>query len=149
MARKCKRRRSMAEMNVVPYIDVMLVLLVIFMVTAPMLQSGVEINLPDTNAKAINTNNQTPIIISVNEHGNYFNDEGSQIRITELRQYLVGQLNKRSSTDGVQSSTKMIRPVYIRGDENVAYRYLMQAMVAAQRAGAKSINLMSDPITDN
>ncbi len=144
MSRKCKRRRAMAEMNVVPYIDVMLVLLVIFMVTAPMLQSGVEINLPDTDAQAINNNNQTPIIISVNKHGNYFNDEGSQIRITELRQYLVGQLNKVSA--GSNKQTKGSRPVYIRGDENVAYRYLMQAMVAAQRAGAKSINLMSDPM---
>ena len=149
MARKCKRRRAMAEMNVVPYIDVMLVLLVIFMVTAPMLQSGVEINLPDTEAQAINTNNQTPIIISVNEQGNYFNSEGSQIRITELRQYLVGQLSKNPSEIAIQSSKKTIRPVYIRGDENVAYRYLMQAMVAAQKAGAKSINLMSDPKTEN
>ena len=149
MARKCKRRRAMAEMNVVPYIDVMLVLLVIFMVTAPMLQSGVEINLPDTEAQPINTNNQTPIIISVNEHGNYFNDEGLQIRITELRQYLVGQLNKAASGNNSQSAVQTIRPVYIRGDENVAYRYLMQAMVAAQRAGAKSINLMSDPKADN
>ncbi|HIO93041.1 MAG TPA: protein TolR [Leucothrix mucor] len=148
MARKCKRRRAMAEMNVVPYIDVMLVLLVIFMITAPMLQSGVEINLPDTEARAINNDNQTPIIISVNEHGNYFNDEGSQIRITELRQYLTGQL-KNTTSINTQSAKPATRPVYIRGDENVAYRYLMQAMVAAQQAGAKSINLMSDPKTDN
>jgi len=138
----------MAEMNVVPYIDVMLVLLVIFMITAPMLQSGVEINLPDTEARAINNDNQTPIIISVNEHGNYFNDEGSQIRITELRQYLTGQL-KNTTSINTQSAKPATRPVYIRGDENVAYRYLMQAMVAAQQAGAKSINLMSDPKTDN
>ncbi len=148
MARKCKRRRAMAEMNVVPYIDVMLVLLVIFMVTAPMLQSGVEINLPDTEAQAIHTNNQTPIIISVNERGNYFDDEGSQIRITELRPYLVGQL-KNTTLGNTQSTKSATRPVYIRGDENVAYRYLMQAMVAAQQAGAKSINLMSDPKADN
>jgi biopolymer transport protein TolR len=129
----------MAEMNVVPYIDVMLVLLVIFMVTAPMLQTGVQINLPDAEAQGITTNNQTPIIISVKEEGEYFNDNGSQIDITELTEYLAGQLKNN------QTINNTTRPVYIRGDQNVAYRYLMQAMVAAQKAGAKSINLMADP----
>jgi biopolymer transport protein TolR len=129
----------MAEMNVVPYIDVMLVLLVIFMVTAPMLQTGVQINLPDAEAKGITTNNQTPIIISVNEQGNYFDDNGTQIDITELTDHLIGQLKNK------QSVNNKTRPVYIRGDQSVAYRYLMQAMVAAQKAGAKSINLMADP----
>lgn len=142
MARKCKRRRAMAEMNVVPYIDVMLVLLVIFMVTAPMLQTGVQINLPDAEAKAVPTNNQTPIIISVNQQGDYFNDNGDQVRITELTEYLVGQLKNSQSTNN------KVRPVYIRGDQEVAYRYLMQAMIAAQKAGAKSINLMAEPKTN-
>ena len=142
MARKCKRRRAMAEMNVVPYIDVMLVLLVIFMVTAPMLQTGVQINLPDAEAKAVTTNNQTPIIISVNEQGNYFDDNGDPVRITELTEYLSGQLKNSQSTNNTT------RPVYIRGDQEVAYRYLMQAMVAAQKAGAKSINLMAEPKTN-
>ncbi|MCK5917209.1 MAG: protein TolR [Cocleimonas sp.] len=142
MARKCKRRRAMAEMNVVPYIDVMLVLLVIFMVTAPMLQTGVQINLPDAEAKAVPTNNQTPIIISVNQQGDYFNDDGDQVRITELTEYLVGQLKNSQSTNN------KVRPVYIRGDQEVAYRYLMQAMIAAQKAGAKSINLMAEPKTN-
>jgi biopolymer transport protein TolR len=132
----------MAEMNVVPYIDVMLVLLVIFMVTAPMLQTGVQINLPDAEAKGITTNNQTPIIISVNKNGNYFNDNGSQILIAELTGYLKGQLKNSQSTNN------KTRPVYIRGDQSAAYRYLMQAMVAAQKAGAKSINLMADPKTN-
>jgi len=141
MARKCKRRRAMAEMNVVPYIDVMLVLLVIFMVTAPMLQTGVQINLPDANAKGITTDNQTPIIISVNEDGHYFNDEGKQLPITELTAYLEGQLKTN------QLDSKKIRPIYIRGDQRVAYRYLMQAMVAAQKAGAERINLIADPKT--
>lgn len=143
MARKCKRRRAMAEMNVVPYIDVMLVLLVIFMVTAPMLQTGVQINLPDAQAKAVKTNPQPPIIISVNEQGDYFNDEGSEIAITELSEYLESQLKNN------QSGSQILRSVYIRGDQDVAYRYLMQAMVAAQRAGAKSINLMADPKTSS
>lgn len=145
MARKCKRRRAMAEMNVVPYIDVMLVLLVIFMVTAPMLQTGVQINLPDASAKPIDSNNTlTPIIISVDKNGDYFDNEGAQIRMTELSEYLTGQLtnNQQSNT---QPENQNSRPVYIRGDESVAYRHLMQAMVAAQRAGAKNINLMADP----
>ncbi|MCK5814012.1 MAG: protein TolR [Cocleimonas sp.] len=143
MARKCKRRRAMAEMNVVPYIDVMLVLLVIFMVTAPMLQTGVQINLPDAEAKAVKTNHQTPIIISVDKDGNYYDDEGIEIRLTELSEYLTSQLKNS------QSEHQTIRPVYIRGDQSVAYRYLMQAMVAAQRAGAKNINLMADPKTQS
>ena len=143
MARKCKRRRAMAEMNVVPYIDVMLVLLVIFMVTAPMLQTGVQINLPDAQAKAIKSNQQTPIIISVNESGSYFNNEGTQIDITELSEYLESQLKNNQSTG------EKIRSVYIRADQSVAYRYLMQAMVAAQKAGAKNISLMADPQTSS
>lgn len=143
MARKCKRRRAMAEMNVVPYIDVMLVLLIIFMVTAPMLQTGVQINLPDAKAKAIDNNDKkAPLIISVDKEGNYFNDDGSAIKITELSDYLSTQLK---DTDSEINST---RSVYIRGDQNVAYRYLMQAMVAAQNAGAKSISLMAEPETD-
>ncbi len=143
MARKCKRRRAMAEMNVVPYIDVMLVLLVIFMVTAPMLQTGVQINLPDAQAKAIENNQQTPIIISVNESGNYFNTEGNPIDIAELSEYLASQLKNKLSTG------QKMRSVYIRADQSVAYRYLMQAMVAAQKAGAKNISLMADPQTSS
>ena len=104
-----------------------------------MLQTGVQINLPNVEAKGITSNNQTPLIISVNEQGNYFNDEGTQIDITELTSYLEGQLKN------TPSENNKTRPVYIRGDQSVAYRYLMQAMVAAQKAGAKSINLMADP----
>ena len=139
MAKKCKRRRAMAEMNVVPYIDVMLVLLVIFMVTAPMLQTGVQIDLPDVQAKAIKNDQETPIIISVNKNGDYFNTEGIQIDITELSEYLASQLKNKLSTE------QKTRSVYIRADQSVAYRYLMQAMVAAQKAGAKNISLIADP----
>jgi len=131
----------MAEMNVVPYIDVMLVLLVIFMVTAPMMQAGVQVDMPDANASLLDTDgSQTPLYIAVDEEGVITLEDGnvvySEISATELSNRITGQLGKQGT-----------RPVNIRADKNVAYNYIMQAMVAAQKAGAKKIGLMAEPST--
>ncbi len=131
-----RARRSMAEMNVVPYIDVMLVLLVIFMVTAPMLQSGVEIDAPDADAAPLTADNQQePLIISVDQTGQYFLQDGSGLPTGEVTAYVADQLGGQQQ-----------RPVYVRADAGVEYRYLMAAMVALQKAGAKKIGLMADPL---
>ena len=139
MSRRCKKRKVMAEMNVVPYIDVMLVLLVIFMVTAPMMQSGVQIDMPDANAKPLDTSkDEPPLIININESGAIsVEDKGetSDVQSTdELTQKITAQLGK----DGK-------RPVYISADSNIAYDIVLRAMVAAQQAGAKKIGLKADP----
>ena len=143
MSHRCKRRRLMAEMNVVPYIDVMLVLLVIFMVTAPMMQTGVQIDLPDANAETLETDgSQGPLTISVDEMGAITLEDGkqvfSEISEAELITQITGKLGDKN-----------MRPVNIRADSNIAYKVIMRVMVAAQKAGAKKIGLVADIETNN
>ncbi len=76
--RRPARRRPMADINVVPYIDVTLVLLIIFMITAPMLETGVDVELPQAEAKTLNPDEQLPIIITINADGALFLDAGNQ-----------------------------------------------------------------------
>jgi biopolymer transport protein TolR len=132
-----RQRKSMAEMNVVPYIDVMLVLLVIFMVTAPMMQMGVEIDMPDADAKSLSADNQQePLIISVDQTGQYFLSDQTALNAAELRNYIAEQVAGQAAQ----------RPIYIRAAASVEYQYLMRAMAAAQQAGAEKIGLMADPL---
>ena len=125
----------MADMNVVPYIDVMLVLLVIFMVTAPMMQSGVELDLPNADTTPlVNDSESSAVIISVSESGEYFVGDSEALTREALSEIIDEAL--------AGSKTK---PVYIRADKEVAYGFLMQAMATAQKAGATNIGLMADP----
>jgi len=138
MSRRYRKRRAMAEMNVVPYIDVMLVLLVIFMVTAPMLQTGVQIDLPDANAETLDSSgSQGPLTISIDKLGSITLEDGNQtyqeITKAELTQKII---------DGL--GDKNMRNVNIRADSNIAYKVIMGVMVAAQKAGAKKIGLVAD-----
>lgn len=138
MSSPCPRRRQRrlkAEMNVVPYIDVMLVLLVIFMVTAPLTQTGVTVDAPDAQAEPLDANNQQPpLTIAVGADGNFFLEDGSSVASEAITTYVSSQLDPQGE-----------RPIYIRADSTVEYRYLMDAMVAVQKAGAKKIGLMADP----
>jgi biopolymer transport protein TolR len=125
----------MAQMNVVPYIDVMLVLLVIFMVTAPMMKTGVEVDAPEANANPLTTNNQQePLIVIVDKKGEYFIEGDSPMSLEQVTDTVKAKVIQAATT-----------PVYVKGDGNVEYKYLMQAMVAVQKAGAKKIGLMADP----
>lgn len=129
-------RKSMAQMNVVPYIDVMLVLLVIFMVTAPMMQSGVAIDAPDADASPLQSDNQQePLIILVDQRGQYLLQDGDTLNSKQLAVYVRQQLEGKRN-----------RAVNIRADAGVEYQYVMTAMVAAQKAGATAINLLADPV---
>ena len=129
------RRRAMADMNVVPYIDVMLVLLVIFMVTAPMMQTGVELDLPNADTTPlVNNSGSSAVIISVSDSGEYFVGDSEALNREELSVLMVDELESSKS-----------KPVYIRADKEVAYGFLMQAMATAQQAGATNIGLMADP----
>ena len=140
MARRYKKRRAMAEMNVVPYIDVMLVLLVIFMVTAPMMQSGVNVNMPDADAEMLESDSkQPPLYIAIRENGEIsLGDSDEIISTTELTEQMKGQLGETGT-----------RPVYIRADGNAIHTYVTRAMIAAQKAGAKKISWMTDPESNN
>jgi len=133
-------RRQVAEINVVPYIDVMLVLLVIFMITAPLLQTGVEIDLPDADATPIADagNASEPLILSVDASGDWYlnvgDDPESPLARDEVQRLASAVL--RLEPD---------RRVLVAGDSGVEYGQIMQAMVALQVSGAPEIGLMSEP----
>jgi biopolymer transport protein TolR len=132
----------MSDINVVPFIDVMLVLLVIFMITAPLLTQGVKVDLPKTKAKAVAEQEKEPLVITVDSAGNYyFNlaDKPNQPITARTLSHLV--TNQLASQKGGEE-----RPVLVRGDKNVNYGKVMEAMSLLQQAGAKSVGLITQPL---
>jgi len=125
------RRKPMAEINVVPYIDVMLVLLVIFMVTAPLLTPGVKVDLPQAAASAVDNPDRETLVITVNHKGKLFLDE-REISAVALQSKVAAILRARPQT-----------PVLIRGDRKAAYNDVVQTMVLLQAAGAPSVGLVT------
>lgn len=138
--RSRKTRRQVAEINVVPYIDVMLVLLVIFMITAPLLQTGVEIDLPDAEATPIADAGeaQEPLILSVDSEGAWYLNVGE-----EPDKPLAREEIQRLASAVLRLSPD--RRVLVAGDASIDYGQIMQAMVTLQLSGAPEIGLMSDP----
>jgi biopolymer transport protein TolR len=134
---KNRKRKLKAEINVVPYIDVMLVLLIIFMVTAPLMNLGVDIQLPQSNATAIQ-NEKEPVVVSVDKDGAYFLTIGGTQREPIDADTLV---NKVSAF--VRQNPQV--PVLIGGDERVDYGRIYGAMVLLQQAGVPKVGLMSQP----
>lgn len=131
MQRRHKKRRLMGEINVVPYIDVMLVLLVIFMITAPLLTQGVKVDLPQTKSVPLNQTDNETVVVTVNRKGQYFIDD-RPVNATELATRVAAIMRLRPQT-----------PVYIRGDRNVAYNEVMKAMVLLQNAGVGNVGLIT------
>jgi len=135
-------RHPIAEINVVPFIDVMLVLLVIFMITTPLLTQGVKVDLPKTEAKALPPDQKEPLIVTVDSAGNLYLNNASKpnqpITPRVLSNLVTSQLTA-STAAGDQ------RPVLVRGDKNVNYGKVMEAMVLLQEAGAKSVGLITEP----
>ena len=137
MARSTKRR-PMAEINVVPYIDVMLVLLIIFMITAPLIQQGVEIDLPQADAEQVDDDNIQPLVVTVDQQGQYYLDVGEKtdepISTDTLQIKVAAVLRNKPKTS-----------VMIRGDKGVLYGEVVRAMTSLQAAGVPSIGLLTDP----
>lgn len=134
-------RRPIADINVVPFIDVMLVLLVIFMITAPLLTQGVKVNLPQTQAKALTEQQKEPLIVTVDATGNFYlnlADKPNQPITARTLTYLA--TNQLIAQPGGEQ-----RPVLVRGDKNANYGKVMEAMVLLQQAGAKSVGLITQP----
>ncbi|SRR5579883_27973 len=134
-------RRPMSEINVVPFIDVMLVLLVIFMITTPLLTQGVKVNLPQTEAKAIPPEQKEPLIVTVDATGNFYlniSDKPNQPITPQVLSNLV-------STQLANTTLENQRPVLVRGDKNTNYGKVMEAMALLQQAGAKSVGLITQP----
>ena len=134
-----RRNRMVAEINVVPYIDVMLVLLVIFMVTAPMLEQGVEIELPEAASEPLPVEpNQEPVVVSVDADGAvYLNvgDASQSIDLPTLGDQVAKIVRQRPDAQ-----------VTLRGDGSVAYQQIMQVMSTLQGAGATNIGLVSQAL---
>ena len=129
------RYRPMSEINVTPLVDVMLVLLIVFMVTAPMLTSGVNVDLPKTDAKPLNSDS-TPLTVSIKADGNvYLQDE--QIQMTDL----VGKLNAIANGD-------RDRRIFGRGDKSIPYGEVMQLMATISQGGFTKVALLAEQAPD-
>ncbi len=127
----------MAEINVVPYIDVMLVLLVIFMITAPLLTQGVKVELPQADAEPLSAEVDNPVVVSVNAEGDLFIDigEGKNDPLDDetLMTRVAAVLKYKPKT-----------PIMLRGDRNMDYGRVVEVMVLIQRAGAPNVGLITD-----
>ena len=136
--RNTKKRRVIAEINVVPYIDVMLVLLIIFMVTAPLVTQGVKVDLPQAVAKALPDDSKPPIIASIDKQGHYFLNVGdsveSPLNADEMKTLVIAQL-------AVDGTAQFI----VKGDGDVPYKSVVNLMVLLQEAGVPSLGLMTEP----
>jgi len=135
--RKRKARKLNAEINVVPYIDVMMVLLVIFMVTAPMLTQGVNVDLPQATADPVDSKDEEPVIITVDKDGQYYIDVGGDARAAIAADEVGDRVRKVLATN----PQKML---LVRGDKGVDYNSVVQLMVVLQGAGAPSVGLVTE-----
>ncbi len=138
MGRRRQKHRPMSEINVVPYIDVMLVLLIIFMVTAPLLMQGVKVELPAANSDPVENQDPEPLIVSINAAGELFlniggADEKQVLSLATVKQRVAVVM--RRSPD---------KPVMVWGDRAVAYGDVVVLMAALQEAGAPSVGLVTD-----
>ncbi len=138
MPRHHRKLRPMAEINVVPYIDVMLVLLIIFMITAPLLTEGVKVALPQAEARPIEDTAKRPIVVAIDAQGGYHltydDDRNRQVDEKELLRLAAAILKQDPGT-----------PVLVKGDRRVDYGRVVQAMVLLQQAGAQSVGLLTEP----
>ena len=137
MAKTRNKHRAMAEINVVPYIDVMLVLLIIFMVTAPMLMQGVKVDLPIANADPVENQDSEPLIVSVKSSGELFLNLGSgedqSLSLATIKQRVAVIMRRNPK-----------KPVLVWGDRAVAYGEVVTLMTALQEAGAPSVGLVTE-----
>ena len=136
MAGQRKKRKPMSEINVVPYIDVMLVLLIIFMVTAPMLMQGVKVDLPEASAEPVENQDSEPVIVSVDAAGKLYLNLGQEKQVLSLP-----TIKDRVSAVMRRSPEK---PVLVWGDRAVPYGDVVAIMVALQEAGAPSVGLVTE-----
>lgn len=132
-----KRRKPVSEINVVPYIDVMLVLLIIFMVTAPLVTQGVKVDLPKADAQPLDEEAKPPMIASVDASGQYFLNVGDSqdkpMDAADLAALVSEQIKKDPKV-----------PIIVKGDGAVPYNNIVQLMVLLQKAGVPSVGLMTD-----
>ena len=140
MNRSRAKKRPMAEINVVPYIDVMMVLLVIFIATAPVVMQGVTVDLPQAESEAMSEDQKIPVICSVDARGKYFVEipGGGTVPVESLRDL----------SDRVKSylAEKQGSPVVVQGDVRASYDSVIQLMNSLKNAGVESVGLVTEPL---
>lgn len=133
---KGRTQTSLAEINVTPFVDVMLVLLVIFMVTAPILQTGIEVNLPKTREARAEQPASRSVVVSIDKDGNIYlstKSEARQVNVNVLPSLLAERLGESGD-----------RRVYVRGDGDTPYRIIAYVLDVAKQAGAE-VSLVTEP----
>ena len=128
-----KSKRFMSDINVTPFVDVMLVLLIIFMVTAPMMMQGVEVNLPQTTTKNIKTE-EDPLILSINKNGEIY-IEKHKIKIEELESKLKTIFKYKRN-----------REVLLRADKDLTHGFVINVIASVKRAGIEKLGLITEPV---
>jgi len=131
MGAHAKRRRAFSEINVTPFVDVMLVLLVIFIATAPLMQQGMNVDLPETNTQALRVRD-APLILSVDQDGAYFLGRKS-VAPDELQKRLEAVFEARGSEE-----------IFLRADKDAPYGVVVKAMAAARRAGSTKLGIVTE-----
>ena len=126
------RRRGMSEINVTPMVDVMLVLLVIFMVTAPMMQQGIDIDLPETTTQPLRVKDD-PLILTVKKDGTYHLGK-TEVSLADLTSKLEANFDARGAND-----------LYLRADKAAPYGIVVKAMAAARAAGTEQLGVVTEP----
>jgi biopolymer transport protein TolR len=140
MATPLQKRKLMGDINVVPYIDVMLVLLVIFMVTAPLLTQGIEVELPKANSEPIDeVPNHPPLVVSVDDEGNLYINVGENEDEPASGKEIVARV-------GAVLRNRPDTPILVKADRSVPYGNVVGAMVLLQQGGAQSIGFVTDPL---
>ena len=139
MPQTLRGRRLMGEINVVPYIDVMLVLLIIFMITAPLLTQGVKVDLPKAGAEPLEAKSLQPLVLSVDRRGRLYLNVGDSPQAPLDEETLAAR-----ATAALRSNPE--RQVLIKADSAVAYGRVVQAMVILQRAGARKVGFITEPL---
>ncbi len=140
---KKARRRQMAEINVVPYIDVMLVLLVIFMITAPLITAGIHVELPQAESEVLPPDAETPLIASIDETGTYFLSIGSDTSDALTLEELIEKVLQARED-------KPNAPVMIEGAKKVEYEKVVQLLVSlSEQVGIENVGLMTEPMPES
>ena len=130
------KNRLMSDINVTPFVDVMLVLLIIFMVTAPMMSQGVSVSLPEATSKPLPTETE-PLIITINKNNQIFIND-YQVTLDFLQEKLSKIIESRQNRD-----------VYLRADRNISYGMVVRVMSEIKEAGVEKLGMVTEPIPSN